>query len=1340
MNLATTFRRLSLGMAMVLGYLGSAEAGIFGVPTNLNANGTTSATSKNPPGWFILERQNSPTMDGDTVHQIRFFIEVTGTTLDIEVFDPGTGPANALGTSGARDLNTASPSTTTRYTLYDPSGAIYNGNGGATEGGPKTINQDITTAGADAITENRLVRFSCNNNATPSWTLANAGTVFGNGAGGCNTMNPGVYIFEVTITDTTPINSINGFGVSFTDLAGNPYNVYTIAKSDNLPAPSANETGWLVGGLNAGGTPANAALPMVFYPYVNRGCSVGASNFDDDLNTVAGVGSNGTITDVLGTATTLTMSNNDDSVQDPITIEGAVGFNLTADNYGLYTVRHNISNVATNQNFVDWRFADFQGFMSNGASGTGGLLPPDGVDALRVYLPNSYSNCNDLAGCTMGTPPAEPIFTSSAAVVSGPNPPVSGSTTSYLISTTLYNPTAQALSDVFAVLPFLAAPVANVATTFVAATDACFVDGVAATCAFTNGVSGTSTWRQAHLTAPATLIAGATFTFQYQINVVVGAAFAGGTIPITPSPAVLGARAPASNCSDNGVANVQRTVNACYTPAFSSPTFDRVETLGPICDMRTDTTTTAKTAARIRGVRRGAGAVEFVAASQRNTRGYEIFDVSNGSPRPLGAVTAISPNSRSPIVYRVPVTGEPSAIEIREQEISGAIRIVGRFETGSPRDTNAVARAVATLERAGSTWISTEGGQALALHSSASFEKLSRHAAINRNGHRRPGPGGPDGLKLNVRGTGQVEVARAELVASGMPEAIATRRLKLWNMGKSVPFEIVRPGAPDEAVRFVPTALRTVYSDYNAYILTWGFRPPRAPAAPFTVEGPALDSTTTTRIEKSIIYLASAPAGADRWLWDQLISNQGSWPPGNDPGAGLFDLPGLVPSTGRVPVTIHLAGMSAHAHTVTATLNGVNVGGVTFEGIATAQINGAIPSELLRPTGNELSLQYSTPTPPNEWGLVYLDAVDLGLTMASGIQAPVSIEAFDQSLPPRKGDYAIVYHGDFADQAAQLAAMKRAHGLAASTVDVQRIYDAYSGGVVEASAIRAYLAEGRKPRFALIFGDDRIDYKNEYGVNDSPFIPSLYANDGELGRVPSENLFADLDGDGAPDLAIGRIPARTSDEAATAVAKISRQNVVAAQRNHLFVTDNQGPADPNFRAHANDVAGALAPGTPVAFADLTDGLGPARSAMTSALAAGAAFTSYFGHGSVEFWADEDLLDANDLTAVAGLKETIVLMWACESQDFVNFYGHSLGEALFFLPAGGAVASVGPAGITDSEAQKSLYSRFYAEMRRPGATLGEALRKAKAALAGDPRFAGLLAGFNLIGDPSLRPQP
>ena len=206
------------------------------------------------------------------------------------------------------------------------------------------------------------------------------------------------------------------------------------------------------------------------------------------------------------------------------------------------------------------------------------------------------------------------------------------------------------------------------------------------------------------------------------------------------------------------------------------------------------------------------------------------------------------------------------------------------------------------------------------------------------------------------------------------------------------------------------------------------------------------------------------------------------------------------------------------------------------------------------------------------------------------------------------------------------------------------------------------------------------------------------------------------------------------------VAKIARQcSTLRAQGGRqLFAVDNQGPDDPSFEGLATKALARL-PGKPVTWARIADGTDTARAPLRQGLFTGAQATHFFGHGSFPEWADEDLLNADEVEELSGSPETVVFAWACESQWFLWPFGSSLGEALVLLPHGGAVASFGPTGITDPEAQAELLAELYPRAFSQNRTLGEALRQAKAAiLRRDPGRLGVVAhGFNLLGDPSLR---
>jgi hypothetical protein len=502
-------------------------------------------------------------------------------------------------------------------------------------------------------------------------------------------------------------------------------------------------------------------------------------------------------------------------------------------------------------------------------------------------------------------------------------------------------------------------------------------------------------------------------------------------------------------------------------------------------------------------------------------------------------------------------------------------------------------------------------------------------------------------------------------------------------------------------------------------------------------------------VEKSSIYVANLAHDADPWQWDLLFADSGQWPYAWwDPNAGRFDIPDLRPGvTGDVPVQVRVVGRTTHRHTVTASINGHAVGSLTFEGAGPALLTGSLPASALLTTGNELTLNYSSVSAesgePDDTGLVYLDVLDVQVPLLPGTAAYV-VKPYEPALPSFSGvRYLVVTHPLFQAQAARLAQAKEAEGLHAAVVSVDSAYDAFSGGVVEAAAIGALIKSAAQQSgqlgYVALVGDDTFDNQDYLGTGAVSFVPSLLADDREFGRIPSENHYADVNGDGRPDLAIGRLPVQTVAQADALVTKIEGQVAALAgsARAHAFAVDKPGDEDAPFRGEAEEMAAVLGAPPSTAWADVAQGIDGARSALQDALATGSAATHYFGHGGIDVWSKDILLDVDEL-ATLPVAPTVLFTWGCESQFFQNLWGPSLNEAFVLKPTGGALASFGPAGITPPAAQQKLYHVVYAKLAVPGTTLGEAIRQAKVeVMAAYPEAHLAVEGFSLLGDPALR---
>lgn len=166
-----------------------------------------------------------------------------------------------------------------------------------------------------------------------------------------------------------------------------------------------------------------------------------------------------------------------------------------------------------------------------------------------------------------------------------------------------------------------------------------------------------------------------------------------------------------------------------------------------------------------------------------------------------------------------------------------------------------------------------------------------------------------------------------------------------------------------------------------------------------------------------------------------------------------------------------------------------------------------------------------------------------------GLLAPVEVSAFaprDMAAEAAQAELAIVAPPEFARDAARLAEHRRTQGMAACVAIVRDVYDNYGAGHKSPQAIRDFLREahgrpGSRLRYVLLAGSASQDPKQQdMRTKDNPdYVPTMHYGSSRFAPFAWDNYFVAFGEDGeTPDLAVGRIPARTPAEFADVVDKI----------------------------------------------------------------------------------------------------------------------------------------------------------------------------------------------------------
>ena len=367
-------------------------------------------------------------------------------------------------------------------------------------------------------------------------------------------------------------------------------------------------------------------------------------------------------------------------------------------------------------------------------------------------------------------------------------------------------------------------------------------------------------------------------------------------------------------------------------------------------------------------------------------------------------------------------------------------------------------------------------------------------------------------------------------------------------------------------------------------------------------------------------------------------------------------------------------------------------------------------------------------------------------------------------------------------QAERLKTFHEQHdGMSVRIVPADELFNEFSSGTPDANAYRRYLKmfydragnnESLMPKSLLLFGDCAWDNRmnssawNNYSTDDfllcfesenSFSSTDCYVNDGFFCSL-DDGEGGDPAGSDKHDIAVGRFPVRTAEEAKIMVDKTiayaENKNAGSWQNVVMFMGDDGN--DNLHMADANEAAAMveeLNPGLVIkrvmwdAYTEVATSTGNTYPEVTSIIkqqqANGALIMDYCGHGSQGQISHEGVLHLSDFK---NFTNTNLPLWITASCDIAPFDSQTenIGEETVLSPKGGAVAFYGTTRTVYTDRNKRINKAFLRALftRKDGkfVSLGEAQRIAKNSLItngadGYDRTINKLQ-YSLLGDPAL----
>ncbi len=334
-------------------------------------------------------------------------------------------------------------------------------------------------------------------------------------------------------------------------------------------------------------------------------------------------------------------------------------------------------------------------------------------------------------------------------------------------------------------------------------------------------------------------------------------------------------------------------------------------------------------------------------------------------------------------------------------------------------------------------------------------------------------------------------------------------------------------------------------------------------------------------------------------------------------------------------------------------------------------------------------------------------------------------------------------------------------------VETEKIYNEFSSGKTDVSAIRDYIRflykQDKRLKYVLLFGDGSVDNKTK-NENNTNLIPTYQSpnslNEDNLDSFVSDDFFGLLDDNegeyfGDIDIGIGRLPAKTTSEAQTLVNKIEdylqkNGDNGSWKKNVTLISDD---GDNNLHvSQADFLAEYLEENSPEfqikkiyasAYKQQSTASSntypQARENIINAFNNGSIVINYTGHGGMNYFADERLLTNSDIDLLKNKNKLPLFITASCNIGHFDYYDKesnkaplSPAEHCLLNPNGGAIAMFTTTRNVLSRENFQLNQNIFLYLFDKENRLGDIIRKAKN-ITNDNN----MLNFTLLGDPALK---